>query len=324
MNIMSALRRTARLEQERDRTGPQSMSSLRRKEAITAYLFIAPAFVGFFVFIAGPMLFSLGLSLYRWDIFTAPEFIGFENYSRMLQDARVVTAFRNTLVFVLIVVTLDVVIALVLAVGLQQKIPIVLRYFFRTTFFLPVVTSVAAISIVLAYMLNTRLGVINYYLVQLGFERIPWLTSSDWALISIALATVWKTFGFNLLLFTAGIQNIPVEMYEAAEIDGANAWHKLRRITLPLLSPTIFFVVVVSLISHFQMFDQANIMTRGGPGNASRSIVMVIWEDSFGSLRLGYGSAMATVLFLIILALTIFQFYMQRRWVYYEGGVEAR
>jgi multiple sugar transport system permease protein len=321
MSILTRLRHTAGIE-KRSRT--QTISSLRRKEALAAYLFIAPTFIGFFIFIVGPMIFSLGLSLFQWNILSPAEFVGLGNYIQILGDARVLTAFRNTAVFVLIVVTLDVVIALALAVALQSRMPDALRYFFRTAFFLPVVTSVAAISVVLAYMLNTRLGVVNYYITQLGFERIPWLSSSDWALISIALATVWKTFGFNLLLFTAGIQNIPEEMYEAADIDGANTWQKFRKITIPLLSPTIFFVVVISLISHFQMFDQANIMTGGGPGNATRSIVMVIWEDSFGSLRLGYGSAIATVLFLVILALTLIQFRFTQRWVYYEGGGESQ
>ncbi len=294
---------------------------MRRKEALAAYLFIAPTFLGFVIFVAGPLLYSLGLSFFEWNIFSPAQFVGVSNYQRLVTDTRLITSFRNTVVFVGIVVTLDVIIALALAVALQNKMPAPLRYFFRTAFFLPVVTSVAAIAIVLGFMLNTNLGIVNYYLGQLGIQKIAWLTSSQWALISIALATVWKTFGFDLLLFIAGIQNIPRHYYEAAEIDGANAWQKFRHITLPQLSPTLFFVVVVGIISHSQVFDQAQIMTAGGPGEATTTVVMVIW-DQLSSLRLGYGSTIATLLFAIVLALTILQFRISRRWVYYEGGAD--
>lgn len=301
--------------------GMQSMSAMRRKEALAAYLFILPTFLGFAIFIGGPLLFSLGLSFFDWNIFSPAQFAGTANYQRLFSDARFLTSVRNTVVFVTVVVTLDLVIALVLAVALQNKMPAMLRYFFRTALFLPVVTSVAAIAIILGFMLNTNLGVINYYLAQIGIPKIAWLNSSQWALISIALATVWKTFGFDLLLFIAGIQNIPRHYYEAAEIDGANGWQKFRFITLPQLSPTIFFVVVVGIISHSQVFDQAQIMTAGGPGEATTTIVMVIW-DQLSSLRLGYGSAIATILFAVVLGLTILQFRISRRWVYYEGGAD--
>jgi multiple sugar transport system permease protein len=305
-----------------DRVGyAQSMTTMRRTEALAAYLFIAPTFLGFVIFIAGPLLYSLGLSFFEWNIFSPAQFAGLSNYQRLLTDTRLMTSFRNTVVFVGIVVTLDVIIALALAVALQNRMPALLRYFFRTAFFLPVVTSVAAIAIILGFMLNTNLGIVNYYLQQLGFAKVPWLTSSQWALISIALATVWKTFGFDLLLFIAGIQNIPRHYYEAAEIDGANAWQKFYHITLPQLSPTLFFVIVVGIISHSQVFDQAQIMTAGGPGEATITVVMVIW-DQLSSLRLGYGSTIATLLFAIVLAFTILQFRISRRWVYYEGGAD--
>ncbi len=320
MAQLPAIQRTPIMQSDR-RRGNQSMTAMRRKEALAAYLFILPTFIGFVIFIAGPLLYSLGLSLFEWNIISPPQFTGFSNYERLLSDGRFLTSVRNTVIFVIIVVSLDVVIALGLAVALQNKMPSALRYFFRTAFFLPVVTSVAAIAIILGFMLNTNLGVVNHYLQQIGLQKVPWLTSSQWALISIALATVWKTFGFDLLLFIAGIQNIPAHYYEAAQIDGANAWQKFRFITLPHLSSTMFFVVVVSIISHSQVFDQAQIMTGGGPGEATVTIVMVIW-DQLSSLRLGYGSAIATVLFAIVLLLTIAQFRISRRWVYYEGGTE--
>jgi len=297
----------------------QSLSNLRRQEALVGYLFIAPAFILFLIFIAGPMIFSLGLSFYEWDVLSDAKYVGIDNYERLFQDARVIRSFKTTALFVALVVTLDVVVALALAVALQQKMPDVLRYFFRTTYILPVVVSVAAIAIVLRYMFNTQQGVINYYFSEVGIGRVNWLRSTDWALRSLIITTVWKTFGFDLLLFTAGIRNIPQHLYEAAEIDGANAWQKFRSITLPQLSPTIFFVVVIGIIGHSQMFDQANIMTNGGPGGSTTTVVMSIWNN-LSSLRLGYGSSIASVFFLIILVLTIVQFWLSRRWVYYEGG----
>jgi len=317
MAIIAALRKVK--VPDRRPTRSQSMAGVRRREALVAYLFIAPTFILFVIFIAWPMVESLRLSLFKWNIFQPPEFVGMDNYARLVKDTVALTSFRNTAVFAVSVVFLDMILALALAVALQYRMPTVFRYFFRTTFILPVVTSLAAISIILKFMLSTNLGVINHYLGQIGIERIPWLESSQWALLSIVLATVWKTFGFDLLLFTAGIQNIPGHLYEAADIDGASGWDKFRYITLPQLSPTIFFVIVIGFIGHLQMFDQARIMTVGGYG--TQTVVMVIW-DNLGQLSYGYGSTIATVFFVFILGLTVVQFWFSGRWVYYEGGGE--
>lgn len=299
---------------------PQSMGSLRRREALVAYLFIAPTMLLFVIFIAYPMIESFRLSLYEWNIFQPPSYVGFDNFTRLLADPNVLRGFRNTLVFTIAVVGLDVVVALALAVALQSRMPVLLRTFFRTIYILPVVTSIAAIAIILKFMLSTNLGIINYYLGELGIEAVPWLESSRWALGSLIMATVWKTFGFDLLLFSAAIQNIPQHLYEAAEIDGASSWQRFRNITLPLLSPTILFVVVVGVIGHLQMFDQAQIMTpSGGPGGSTTTVVARIYHH-LGQLEYGYGSTIATGFFLVILTLTVFQFWFSRRWVYYEGG----
>jgi multiple sugar transport system permease protein len=317
MTSAPSLREPSRNSRLATRDSYQSMAGLRRREALTAYLFIAPTMLGFLIFIAGPMVSSLGMSLFEWDIVSRPQFIGLENYAFLAQDPGFRTAFRNTATFAVLVVSLNLVVALSLAVALQRTLPTILRYYYRTAFFLPMVTSMASISIVLGFLFHKELGIINYYLGLLGIPPAPWLTSTSWALFTIVLATVWKSFGFDLILFIAGIQNIPRHLYEAAEIDGANGWHQFWRITLPLLSPTIFFAVVVGLISSFQVFDQAFIMTRGGPGDATRTLVMVIYEDAFATLRMGYGSAIAVVLFLVILSLTIFQFRVSSRWVHY-------
>lgn len=317
MSLTPAVRTAQRLPQKSSARKP--LSPQRIREALWGYLFVAPSVIGFLVFIAGPMLYSFLLSFQAWDVFTPPRYVGLQNYQTLLNDARLLASLRNTLLFVAIVVIADVVIALLLAVALQRKMPAALRYFFRTTFMLPVVTSISAIAIVLSFMLNTNLGVVNHYLLELGLNKVPWLSSSAWSLISIALASIWKTFGFDLLILIAGIQNIPAQYYEAAEIDGANGWQKFRHITLPQLSPTLFLVIVLSIIGQLQVFDQAQIMTQGGPGDSSVTIVMVIWE-SLSGLKLGYGSSIAVVFFLLIMLFTVFQFWFSRRWVYYEGS----
>jgi multiple sugar transport system permease protein len=296
----------------------QTLGGLRLREAITAYLFIAPTFLGFFVFIAGPIVFSLALSFFEWDVVNEAEFVGLANYRELVEDARMGAALWNTFRFVVFVVGLNLVVSLALAVALQRKLPTILRYFYRTTFFMPMVTSIASISIVLGFLFHTELGIINYYLGQVGLGPVPWLSSSAWALWTIVAATVWKSFGFDLILFVAGIQNIPRHLYEAASIDGANGWHQFWRITVPMLSPTLFFAVVVGSISAFQVFDQAYIMTKGGPGDATRTIVFVMFEYAFGSLRLGYGATIALLLFLIVLALTVFQLKFTQRLVHYQ------
>ena len=296
----------------------QTLRGLRLREALTAYAFIAPTFVGFFVFIAGPILFSLGMSFFEWDVVNDPVFVGPENYRELVADQRMLAAFWNTFRFVVFVVGLNLVVSLSLAVALQRKLPTILRYYYRTTFFLPMVASIASVSIVLGYLFHKELGVINYYLGLVGIAEVPWFTSSAWALWTIVIATVWKSFGFDLILFIAGIQNIPRHLYEAASIDGANGWHQFWRITIPMLSPTLFFAVVVGSISAFQVFDQAYIMTKGGPGDATRTIVFVMFEYAFGSLRMGYGSAIALMLFLVILLLTVFQMKVTQKLVHYQ------
>jgi multiple sugar transport system permease protein len=295
-----------------------TLRGMRFREALTAYCFILPTFLGYFVFILGPIVFSLGISFFEWDVINEPVFVGGANYQELLDDNRIMTAFRNTAQFVLLVISLNLAVALALAVALQRKLPTILRYFYRTTFFLPMVTSIASISIVLGYLFHKELGVINHYLTGMGLPEVPWLTSSAWAMWTIVIATVWKSFGFDLILFIAGIQNVPRHLYEAAQIDGANGWHQFWRITVPMLSPTLFFAVVVGSISAFQVFDQAYIMTKGGPGDATRTVVFVMYEYAFGSLKMGYGSAIALILFLVIMGLTIFQMKVTQKLVHYQ------
>lgn len=300
------------------RVSGATLSSERRKEARAAYLFLLPTFFLFVLFISGPLVASVGLSFTSYDVISDPVYVGSDNFRELIQDARVHSGFRNTIVFVVLSGVLELIVALLLAVLVQHRMPSALRYFFRTAFFLPIVVSSVAIAIIFSYMFSKEFGVINYYLTELGIEQVPWLSSTRWSLITVVIASVWQRLGFSFILFVAGLQNIPRELYEAAEIDGVTWWTKLVTITIPLLSPTILFVAVIGLINGLQVFDLPFIMTNGGPGDSSRTVVMLIQEEAFQNLRFGYGSAIAVVLFLIIMLLTLVQFWLSRRWVHYR------
>ena len=294
------------------------MSEQRRKEILAAYLFLLPSLMGYAIFVAGPMVAAFVFSFFRWDIFTPPEFIGLDNFRSLFRDPRFFIVLKNTLVFVAAAVALLITIGLGIALMINRKIPSILRYFFRTTYFFPVIISLASVSIIWQFLLNTDYGPINYYLGKLGFDPVPWLSSSRWALRSIIMLFVWKNLGFYVILFLAGLQGIPRQLYEAAEIDGANNWKKFWSITLSLVSPTIFFATVIALIGAFQLFDAPYIMTQGGPGDATRTIVMYLYLNGFRFLRMGYAITVSIALLLMVLVFTIFQFRISRRWVFYQ------
>lgn len=296
----------------------ESLAGMARRQALLAYLFLLPTILGILVFTAGPVIASLGLSLFEWNIIDSPEFVGLKNYRRLADDARVLTSFLNTAKFVVFAVGLQLTLALLLAVAVQQKMLRVLRYFFRTAFFLPLLTSAGSISIVLAYMFHKEFGVINYYLGHLGVSPIPWLNSSDWALVAVGLTYVWHQLGFTFLVFLGGLTSIPRDLLDAADVDGATGWQRLRHVTLPLLSPTILFAAVVAIINALQVFAEPFVMTGGGPGDASRTVVMVIYESAFKNLEVGYGSTIALLLFVVILAVTGCQFWLAKRAVFYQ------
>ncbi len=300
------------------RSGTGSLRGEQRREARAAYVYLLPVFVLFVVFVAGPLIASVVLSFTRYDVVSEPVGIGLDNYQRLAGDERVIISFRNTFVFVILSTLLEITIALLLAVGVQSRMPTFLRYVFRTAFFLPVITSSTAIAIIFSYMFSRDFGVINYYLVQLGFERVPWLNSTQWSLFTIVLASVWQRLGFTFILFVAGLQNIPRDIYEAASIDGVGPFTRLRTLTIPLLSPTILFATVIGVIASLQVFETPFIMTRGGPGDSSRTVVMMIQESAFQNLEFGYGSAIAVILFVVIMLFTLLQFWMSQRWVHYQ------
>jgi multiple sugar transport system permease protein len=295
-----------------------TLTGMARRKALMAYLFLAPTLIGILVFTAGPVLVSFGLSFYQWNVFRPAEFIGTANYARLFGDTRVYAGFFNTVRFVLMAVTLQIVLALILALAVRQRMATWLRYYFRTAFFLPFLLSGAATGIVLSYLLHKEFGVVNYYLGFLGIPRIPWLNSSDTVLYTLVMTYLWQFVGFTLIGFLGGLSNISPEVLDAADVDGAQGWQRLWNITLPMLSPSILFAAVVGVIGGLQIFDQPYVMTRGGPGDASRTVVMTMYESAFKNQEIGYGSAIAVILFIVILLVTAIQFGLSRRWVFYQ------
>lgn len=296
-----------------------TLAGMARRKAMLGYLFLLPTMLGLFVFTVGPILFSLGLSLFSWNIIEEAKFVGPENYDRLIKDDVAMSSFRNTGQFVLMAVGLQLALSLLLALAVTHKrMRSWVRYFFRSIFFLPLLTSGATISIVLAYMFQREFGPINYYLTQLGFPRIPWVNSSQWSLITVVLAYVWHQLGFTFIVFIGGLGGIPGDVQDAADVDGAKGILRLWYVTLPLLSPTILFAAVVGVINALQVFAEPYVMTRGGPGDSSRTVVMVIQHAAFQNLELGYASSIAVVLFLVIMAVTAVQFWLSKRWVFYQ------
>ncbi len=296
--------------------GERPFWTLPRREAAWAYVFLLPNIIGFLVFTALAVVAAFGLSLTEWDLLTPPRFIGFANYQKLLTNDPV---FRqtmiNTVYFVAGVVPLDILCALSLALLLNRPIRAMTLY--RAIYFVPVVTSLIAVAIVWQWLYHTEVGLVNFVLTRLGLPRVNWLGSTEWAMPAVILMSVWKAMGYYAVIFLAGLQGIPTHLYEAASIDGANGWQRFWRITLPLLSPTMFFVLVISMIQAFQVFGQIFIMTRGGPGNATNTIVYFIYNNGFVWIRMGYAAAASWILFAIIFAITALQVVWQRRWVHY-------
>lgn len=295
-----------------------TLQGMARRRALLGYLFLAPTILGILVFTAGPVIFSFVLSLFRWNVFSPPEWVGAANYVRMVADTRALTGFWNSFVFVLFAVALQVALGLLLAMILQTRMSTWLRYTYRTSFLLPMLMSGAATAIVLGYMLHKEFGAVNYYLGRLGAPPIPWLTEPGWAMVSVILSYLWLATGFTMILFIGGLTNISTEIMDAADVDGAQGITRFWHITLPLVSPTLLFAAVTGVIGGLQVFDLPYIMTRGGPGDSTRTAVMVMYESAFKNMEIGYGSTIAVALFLIILAVTAGQFGLSKRWVFYQ------
>ncbi len=305
-------RRQAAARRPRHRTG-----KLLRGDRVAAYIMLAPTAVSFLLFLAGPMLMGFGLTFYQWDALSPATFVGLRNYRTLLGDHLIATTLGNTISYVVPDVVLKLALGLVLAVLADRFVVSPLRYVFRTVVFFPVIISAVACALIWSWMMNTDNGVINYYLQQFFGVQVQWLDSTGMALPSLVLVDVWRNIGFYFVVFTAGLQGISRQFYEAADIDGANAVQQFLRITVPLLSPTTFFLLIIALLDGFKFFDLAFVMTQGGPGDATRTLVYYIYETSFHFFRFGYGATIALLLFVIIGAITLIQVKLGGRWVFY-------
>ena len=304
---------TAAVSERRSR-----IAGVHGRETLAGYLFIAPAFIALAIFLIAPIVASVFLAFMSYDILSPPEWIGLQNITRMFGDKRLLTIYGNTAIFVIGATFLNNLLGLLLAMGVNRQMHALPRYLLRTAIFFPVLTTTASLALVWQYLLTQDRGVVNYLLTQIGMDPIPWLSSSQWALRSVILYDVWKSIGFLMVLYLAGLQGIPESLYEAARIDGADRLQLMRHVTLPLITPTAFFAIVISLIGAAQVFDNAWVLTGGGPGDASRLIVLYIYEAGFRRFEMGYASALSMTLFGLLILLTLAQFAFSRRWVHYE------
>jgi multiple sugar transport system permease protein len=296
--------------------------SLRRGEAIAGILMASPWIIGFLVFVAGPMIASLYLSMTRWDLFTAPQWVGFENYVNLLtNDATFIQSLKVTLIYSVVSVPLQVIVGLILATLLNQKI----RFLgvFRSIYYLPSVVGGLSVAIMFRWIFGTQFGLLNGVLRIFGITGPSWLGDPNWVMISFILMSLWGS-GSAMLIYLGGLQGIPTELYEAADVDGAGTVSKFLHITVPMMTPVIFFNLVMGIIAALQEFVLPFAMTNGGPANASLFIVLGLYRNAFQFFQMGYASAIAWILFIIILVLTIIIFRFSNAWVYYEGSIRGR
>ncbi len=276
------------------------------KKHAPGYLFILPSVTILTIFVVWPIFQTAWMSLHDWML-TSPQhaFTGLQNYVTLLSDERFWNALKNTAYYTLFVVPIRVVLALVIALILNQKLKGL--PFFRACMFLPVIGSLATEAIIWSFLMDPDIGLISYYSRLLHLPSSEWLRSTTWAMPAIILVSVWRWFGFNMVVFLAGLQGISESLYEAASVDGASRWQKFWHITLPLLRPTTLFIVVDAVISSFQVFDQVYVMTRGGPLFSTETLVTYIYHHGFELYSMGYASSLAFVLFLMIFAVTLIQ-----------------
>jgi len=300
------------MNQKKKRTGLPA----RYKKYAQGYLFIVPNFLGFFLFMFIPIIMGFGVSLTDYDGFQKMNFIGIKNYIDMFSDSYFLVSLKNNFLYTLVTVPATIVLAILLAVALNTGIKGMSA--FKAFYYFPSISSMVAVGIVWSVLFNPMNGPINSFLQGLGMENPPkWLASTSMALWAVMIVAVWKQTGYYMVMLLAGLQSIPKQLYEAAEIDGANAVVRFFKITLPMLSPVTFMVTILTIISSFQVFDLINVMTKGGPGYATNVLVYRIYQEGFKYMRYGYASSMAYFLFLIILIITLIQFRGQKKWVTY-------
>ncbi|WP_138756107.1 carbohydrate ABC transporter permease [Paenibacillus sinopodophylli] len=297
---------------------PRTYWNRKRREALAGWLFIAPEALGMLLLAVFPLGFSLFLSLTEWNLvggLSAINYIGLDNFIALFQDNLFLRALKNNLLFALGTVPITMILGVVMAALIHKKL--YAKSYFKVAFFIPYICSTVAIAAVWSALYHPSKGPLNQFLVQLGLSDPPrWLVDTSFSLVAIMIIYIWQLIGYQIIIFLAGMTNIPDELYEAAKIDGANGTQQFRLITLPLLAPTTFFVAITSTISSFKVFDMIKFLTNGGPVHSSTVIVYQIYEEGFKNFRMGYASAMSWVLFLLILLVTSITWITQSRKVH--------
>ena len=288
---------------------------LRARNTLWFYIFISPWLVGFLLLYLGPMIASLILSLTNYSVLLETKFVGFYNYQQMLADKLLAISIYNTAYYAALAVPLGTVLALMLAVLLNRQ-DIFGRSFFRSAFYIPSIMPIVAVSILWIWLLQPRFGLINSFLHLFSIRGPNWLGDPAWSKNGLVLMSL-TSIGTSFVIFLAALQGVPRHLYEAAELDGANAWQKFAHVTVPTISPAIFFVLVIGFINSFQVFTQAYIMTEGGPADSTLFYVLYLYRYAFNYFKMGYASAMAWLLFVVIVILTYIQFRLSSKWVHY-------
>ncbi|MEZ4705986.1 MAG: sugar ABC transporter permease [Caldilineaceae bacterium] len=297
-------------------TAQRRLTAAQRRDLRDGLLFTSPFIIGVLALWIGPMLYSLYLVVHRWNMLSPPQYVGLGHFERMLNDPLVGKSLYNTAYYTFIGVPLQLLVAFALAVMLNQRIRGLGIY--RTVYYLPSITPAVAFAVVWVQILNPEFGVLNEVLSWVGLGPINWLFDPAWAKPAFIIMTLWLT-GFQMIIFLAGLQGVPKELQEAAEIDGANARQRFFNVTIPIISPIIFFNLIIGIIGSFQVFTSAFIMTDGRPQDSTLFMVLYLYRNAFELFKMGYAASLAWVLFIIIMFFTAIQFFFANRWVYYEG-----
>ena len=282
----------------------------KKKESRAAMLFLAPNIIGFLVFTVGPVLYAVYLSLTEWNMVRSPVFTGLENFIKLFRDPRFYQALKNTMVYTVGTVPVLIVLSLLLAVLVNSKVKGI--SIFRTMIFIPVVASTVGSAMLWQWLLANDIGIVAYLLKIFGIKAPQFLTSSKWAMFSVILYTIWKQLGYNMVILLGGLQAIDITYYDAARVDGAGAVRRFFNITIPMLTPTLFFTVIMGVINSLQVFDQTHVLTKGGPNYATTTIVYYVYVEAFTNMKMGYACAASIIL------ITLFQWKGQERWVHYD------
>ena len=302
----------------RHRGNAATTPSPRRKLSLTGYLFISPAVLLFLIFIGIPFVGIVIFSFLQWDLITPPHLAGLSNYRLLAHDPLIGQALFNSLIFDIMTTTLHVVVGLGLALAVNSVRSKIVRYWARTAIVAPFLMSAGAVALMWSYILSADTGPLNYYLQRVGLPTPNWLASGTWAIPSLVMVDMWQTIGLSFIIFLVGLQSIPSQLYEAASVDGVGVWSRFRYVTLPMLSPATLVVSVAGFIGGFEVFTWPLILTGGGPGNATLTILLYIYHLAFRNFQLGYSAVVSLINVAVLVTVTVVQLRLARRWVHYE------